>query len=274
MKKLILLFILGATLFLACKRTKPEVLSYENPKWKVEELSKKVQIYLNADSTSRGMLLNFVFDYPSAFENDSLLKEIQSAFVFAFAGDGYQSMNPEEAFNAFLKKNVDEGTEMGKMASGDGPDFSTYLKNITTSVFDTTNTIITARTVYEDYMGGAHGSHRTSYYNIDLSNGKILTDKDLFKKNTNNSLASLLQEQLNDTISKGRSITVLYPESVKPNGNFYFDNDGVVYVFNEYEIAPYSDGLIEIRLPYSKVKQFVTPKLEKIISDKTKKNEF
>ncbi len=270
MKKLTLVVLLGVIVFGACKRTKPVTESAENPKWAFEKLSEKKELFLNNDSTKGGMKLSFEFNYPVQSENDSVLKQIQSGFVLAFAGEEYKSLSPKEAFDSFLKKAEKEGLGMGKMAEDDGPDFSNYLKNITTTVSDTTNMTITAKTYYEDYTGGAHGSHQTTYYNIDIHDGKVLKEASFFKDGSEKTLTGLLKEALDDMIKNGKQITVLDPESVKPNGNFYFDDKDLVYVFNEYEIAPYSDGLIEVCIPYEKIKDLVVPKYQKLIAIKTK----
>ncbi|MDL2214781.1 RsiV family protein [Dysgonomonas sp. OttesenSCG-928-M03] len=270
MRKLTLIVLLTITVLGACKRTKPVVEPSDTSKWAFEELSEKKELFLNNDSTKGGMKLSFEFNYPTRSDNDSVLSQIQSGFILAFAGEEYKTLSPKEAFGRFVKQVEKEGLDMGKMAEDDGPDFSNYLKNITTTVSDTTSMTITAKTYSEDYTGGAHGSHQTTYYNIDIHNGEVLKEKNLFKDDSESALTSFIKEALDDMIKNGKQITILDPESVKPNGNFYFDDKDLVYVFNEYEIAPYSDGLIEVCIPYEKVRTLFVPEYEKLIAIKTK----
>ena len=46
-------------------------------------------------------------------------------------------------------------------------------------------------------------------------------------------------------------------ESIRPNGNFYFAPEGVVYIFNPYEIGPYSLGETNICIPVEEVRPYL-----------------
>jgi hypothetical protein len=49
--------------------------------------------------------------------------------------------------------------------------------------------------------------------------------------------------------------------------NFYLTGDGLVYTFNEYEIAAYAVGTIDVKLTFKDLEGFVSPgsPLEKFI---------
>ena len=42
-------------------------------------------------------------------------------------------------------------------------------------------------------------------------------------------------------------------------GSWYIDKDGIVFIFNPYEVAPYAYGLVEITLPVRKYKHLFRP---------------
>ena len=71
--------------------------------------------------------------------------------------------------------------------------------------------------------------------------------------------------------SNGDNITLLDPDSVQPSQNFYFNEQGVVFVYNTYEITPHSDGLIQALIPYDKLKDLIADPYKEIITLKTKK---
>lgn len=271
MKKALFVITIFLLTFGACRNKKTENSSENASSWKIENIEDSKVVFLNGDSTAGGMKLTITFKFPSKYRNDSTLKSIQSAFVFAFAGNEYTAMSPQEAFDAVLYKNTQEAIEIGKLASQDGPDFSHFFKNITTDVVDTTEIFITAMTYVEDYTGGAHGTHHTEYYNIKTENGEILKNADLFKDSSHLALKELIETQLKEIIRHGKELFIFDWESVMPNENFQFNSEGIVFVYNEYEIAPYSDGLIEVTVPYSSLKNIATPELEKIILLKTKR---
>lgn len=276
MKKIGILAILAVLIAVSCKRPKPETTAViETSRWTFDTLHLAKEIFLNNDSTKGGLKLTLEFDYPSTFVNDSILKAVQTQFLASFTDDqngSYKGLTPVKGFEAFTDKNVEESVELGKAAQGSVIDFSEYYKTVKTSVTDTTLLTITGRTETLQYSGGAHDSRYIDYFNIDLRNGNRLTIESLFKPETSNRLVTLIKEVLATTKnSNGDNITLLDPDSVQPSQNFYFNEQGVVFVYNTYEITPHSDGLIQALIPYDKLKDLIADPYKEIITLKTKK---
>lgn len=276
MKKIGILAILAVLIAVSCKRPKPETTAViETSRWMFDTLHLAKEIFLNNDSTKGGLKLTLEFDYPSTFVNDSILKAVQTQFLASFTDDqngSYKGLTPVKGFEAFTDKNVEESVELGKAAQGSVIDFSEYYKTVKTSVTDTTLLTITGRTETLQYSGGAHDSRYIDYFNIDLRNGNRLTIESLFKPETSSRLVTLIKEVLATTKnSNGDNITLLDPDSVQPSQNFYFNEQGVVFVYNTYEITPHSDGLIQALIPYDKLKDLIADPYKEIITLKTKK---
>ncbi|MFT4168794.1 MAG: RsiV family protein [Dysgonomonas sp.] len=276
MKKIGILAILAVLIAVSCKRPKPETAAVtETSRWTFDTLHLAKEIFLNNDSTKGGLKLTLEFDYPSTFVNDSILKAVQTQFLASFTDDqngSYKGLAPVKGFEAFTDKNVEESVELGKAAQGSVIDFSEYYKTVKTSVTDTTLLTITGRTETLQYSGGAHDSRYIDYFNIDLRNGNRLTIESLFKPETSSRLVTLIKEVLATTKnSNGDNITLLDPDSVQPSQNFYFNEQGVVFVYNTYEITPHSDGLIQALIPYDKLKDLIADPYKEIITLKTKK---
>lgn len=276
MKKIGILAILAVLIAVSCKRPKPETTAViETSRWTFDTLHLAKEIFLNNDSTKGGLKLTLEFDYPSTFVNDSILKAVQTQFLASFTDDqngSYKGLAPVKGFEAFTDKNVEESVELGKAAQGSVIDFSEYYKTVKTSVTDTTLLTITGRTETLQYSGGAHDSRYIDYFNIDLRNGNRLTIESLFKPETSSRLVTLIKEVLATTKnSNGDNITLLDPDSVQPSQNFYFNEQGVVFVYNTYEITPHSDGLIQALIPYDKLKDLIADPYKEIITLKTKK---
>lgn len=276
MKKIGILAILAVLIAVSCKRPKPETTAViETSRWTFDTLHLAKEIFLNNDSTKGGLKLTLEFDYPSTFVNDSILKAVQTQFLASFTDDqngSYKGLTPVKGFEAFTDKNVEESVELGKAAQGSVIDFSEYYKTVKTSVTDTTLLTITGRTETLQYSGGAHDSRNIDYFNIDLRNGNRLTIESLFKPETSSRLVTLIKEVLATTKnSNGDNITLLDPDSVQPSQNFYFNEQGVVFVYNTYEITPHSDGLIQALIPYDKLKDLIADPYKEIITLKTKK---
>lgn len=103
------------------------------------------------------------------------------------------------------------------------------------------------------YTGGAHGLPVQNYITLDLSANKILTLNQLFDEKMD--YRTELKEQLINQIEtrtdkKERFFDDFYDLiDIKEDQNFYITPDGdLVLVFNVYEIAPYSTGVLEFTI--------------------------
>ena len=112
---------------------------------------------------------------------------------------------------------------------------------------------------FENYTGGAHGSH--SYFNhiINLKTGSAVTEKEVFIDNYEDDLAKILV----DAIAKQNQVTDVKAlenmgffsvDEIFPNGNFSVDETGINYTFNEYEIAAYVVGATHVHLSYEEIR--------------------
>lgn len=274
MKKIGILAILAVLFIVSCKKPTPQVVITETSRWTFDTLHLEKEIFLNNDSTKGGLKLTLEFDFPSKFVNDSILKAVQSQFLASFTDDqtgAYKGLTPVKGFEAFTDKNIEESLDLGKAAQGSEIDFSEYYKTVKTSVVDTSWLTITGRTEALQYSGGAHDSRYVDYFNIDLRDGKRITSELLFKAETTDSLVTLIKEVLATTKnSNGDNITLLDPGSIQPSQNFYLTEQGIVFVYNTYEITPHSDGLIQTLVPYDKLNGLITDYFKEIINLKTK----
>jgi hypothetical protein len=116
----------------------------------------------------------------------------------------------------------------------------------------------------EFYGGGAHGLQNTFYFVFDLKTGKRLTENEVFKPDFQSAFSEIITEILSNS--------ELYPDNetyelaeLKLNGNFSFEPDTLIYTFNEYEIAPYSSGKIDVKIPYSKIRHIFNVDLSRLV---------
>jgi len=119
-------------------------------------------------------------------------------------------------------------------------------------------------------MGGAHGLETRNYFNFDLKTGDLIKEKDLFKANYEFELAELIKKRIVEESKEYKDQknsepiidledTDYWTDSIKGNGNFYITDEGINYVFNPYEIAPYYMGQTEVSLPFSRLKNLLKP---------------
>lgn len=115
--------------------------------------------------------------------------------------------------------------------------------------------------VDESYTGGAHGMHLETVYNFNLRSGKRYALSDIIRdKKELTKVNDYLKKQMVDLKKQGRYDffdNVFKSIDLKKN-QFYFTDRGIVIVFQEYEVAPYSNGIIHLEVPFH---VFKTPRM-------------
>lgn len=102
------------------------------------------------------------------------------------------------------------------------------------------------------YTGGAHGYGRTTFLNVNPKTGDTYTFSELFQ-NIEEFIAvaekkfrkqqNIAENQgINDTKFWFKDDTFHLPESVG------FTQDSLIFIYNQYEIASYADGPIELKI--------------------------
>ncbi len=91
------------------------------------------------------------------------------------------------------------------------------------------------------YTGGAHGGTRITVGTIDRKTGKILTLADVPAFADRAALKRRLHDAVVAKIGKDA-----VQDEVKPHDNFCLAKDGWHFVFNEYEVACYAVGAVEV----------------------------
>lgn len=270
-------FLFSALILVAlssCKKTQPSSDTTIQHDWKFDSSLVDKIVHIDNDSTKEGMKLHLEFSYPSSYSNDTILNYVQNIFVHAYAGDSI-NLKPKDAFNKIEKECTQQALEYGDEARDDSPDFSSYFQSIVTSISDSSDiqNYMTAKTQIEQYTGGAHGMHNTQYFNIDTRTGDYISEDVLFEPMSKSVLQTIIKDLLIEKtkVTDGSAITLLEPDAIEPNGNFYFSKNGIVYVFNTYEVAPYSDGLIEITISYERVKDILSPNYSFLIKSESEK---
>ena len=101
--------------------------------------------------------------------------------------------------------------------------------------------------------GGAHGNANVTFFNFDAS-GKALTFDEIFTNKE--SLTSLVKTYF-DEETEGSTINYFFEESFHLPANIGFNDEGVIFFYNVYEIASYADGITEFTVPYSEIEPYL-----------------
>ena len=114
---------------------------------------------------------------------------------------------------------------------------------------------------FYDYEGGAHGVEGNRYFTIDLTTRHILTLNDLFNEKDLPKVKTLLWEQYNN--SNKEYEPVIGVDSFNLSNNIYLDSRGVHFIYDVYEIAPYTAGEQDLLLYFWQLEELFRPEFKR-----------
>src|SRR5690554_2016073 len=126
--------------------------------------------------------------YPAKFKDDESLARLQQIFQGTFFENvGYDSMTPQEAMDYYLDAYTKRYRGISNMfyedktrLEGKTPSWYWYSMTHENRILFQNDSLLSYAVEYSDYEGGAHGSYRITYTNIDLNNLVTLSEEDLF----------------------------------------------------------------------------------------------
>lgn len=102
------------------------------------------------------------------------------------------------------------------------------------------------------YAGGAHGGYGVSYLNYDPEKGKFVTLDDYVK--TDNGKKALKKKLYSMAKKELKSNLFSTSKDFEVADTYRLTDKGIEFVYQEYQIGPYSAGLPSFTIPYSTLK--------------------
>ena len=236
-------------------------------------IAKHVPLLEVNDTTLPYSDVNIRFKYPVKFRNAEDLTRLQQIFIGTFFNDEqYDSLLPQSAIDKFVAAYSEEYKDLAgnfeedkkRLPKGEIPAWYWYYMSNTNKIMFQSDSLLSYAVEYSDYTGGAHGSYAITYTNIDLNNLVTITEEDLFIPNYKKPLTEIILQQLmktNNVSSPDSLLEIGFFDinDIEPNNNFWLDNNGLHYSFNQYEIAPYAMGVIDVAVPYNELTAILKP---------------
>jgi len=136
-----------------------------------------------------------------------------------------------------------------------------YHSTVEVSVLS--DTLISLAVSNEYFTGGAHGGYGTYFINIDPATGRKLTLNDFLKPGFNKALNSLGEKSFRAGLELSADVS-LADEGYEfgdgefaLNNNYGFTKEGIVFVFNIYEVGPYVLGSQTVSISYADLKDWL-----------------
>lgn len=125
------------------------------------------------------------------------------------------------------------------------------------------NSIVSFQSEFDHFTGGAHGNSEKYFMNFNSLDGKKLNLSDLLVANYETELNRVaekifrMEKELSTEANLEEAGFWFKEGKFSLNENFGIKNDGLSFYFNSYEIAPYSMGPTEIKIPYAEIKNLI-----------------
>lgn len=249
------------TLLLTASCGSKEVNGIRFEKAKAE---KEVMLAEGSDAPSCKVLLEVVYAQESE-GNNTAVTAINNAIEEQLLG--MQGLKMQQAVDSFAtqytrdyRKNLAEMYEQDK-EDAEKHAWYEYHYTVSTEVQHTAcealgDKVVAVVLANLDYFeGGAHGIQQQLVMNFDSETGKRLTLQDFFVPGFEHQLSELLLEKLMDqqevkTLDELKAKDFLYTMDMFPSENFIVNDDGLTFIYNPYEIAPYDKGRTEIKISF------------------------
>ena len=208
-------------------------------------------------------------------ENDSIATLINQAIQREWLGDDYANLLPEVAVDSFMHVYIrDYRQEVGKLYGADRaqatseeeiPNWYNQTYSLVTFVEEGRGGTVNASANYFVDMGGAHPNQWSRWMNFDFVSGKHLTQEEVFLPSAKADIEKLLLDKLiRQQAEQQPEENVASLEDLQQLGflqmtnmyipdNFLLGKEAVFFLFNRYDIAPYSAGEIVIEVPYEEI---------------------
>ena len=250
----------------------------------VDSVLMDTTVYLdkgNAESPKCQVKINFKY-LKSALANDSLTEIVNKVLEETFSSAHTGAVSPrafvssikENLVGDYLKdvqKNYETDVKNG-MKADEIPNWYNYEYDINSELTEGKDSIWNYKVTTFQNTGGAHPNTWGRWVNVDATNGKVLDKKNLFVKGTEEKICGLILPQLlaeankrleTDTLTcvEGlNQVGILLDTDLYVPDNFLLGKDGVTFLYNRYDIAPYYLGQFELTVPYSEIETYLIKK--------------
>ena len=237
-------------------------------KFEKAHAEKEVMLAEGNDAPSCKVLLEVVYAVETE-GNRAVVTAINNAIEEQLLG--MQGLTMQQAVDSFVSQyTMDYRKSLAEMYEQDKSDaekhaWYEYHYSVTTEVQQAEcealddKVVATVKANLDYFEGGAHGIEQQLVMNFDSETGKRLTLEDIFVPGYEHRLSELLLEKLMDqqdvkTLDELKAKDYLYTMDMFPSVNFIVKDDGLTFIYNPYEIAPYDKGRTEINVSFSEAK--------------------
>lgn len=132
-----------------------------------------------------------------------------------------------------------------------------------TSVVFNNKFVFSIEAAESSFLGGAHPNTFKVYYNFNLKTGAQFKLTDLFLSDSLKKLTKIAESvfrkdrKMNNGETYKEAGYWFKDDQFSLNDNFAVTEDGILFYYNDYEIAPYVYGPTKLLIPYNRIKEMI-----------------
>ena len=229
--------------------------------------------------TDNSPYCDFAIDFTYLDEVDSVAVRMNRNIQREFLGDDYATLDPVAAVDSFRNTYLaDYRNEVGAIfekeranASSEDeiPAWFSQTYSLVTFVEEGQSGVVNATANYFVDMGGAHPHQWSIWLNFDFVTGRILEKEDVFHLEASADIEALLLDKLIrmqaeehpdmqvNSLEDLQNMGFLQHTNMFIPDNFLLSKRAMLFLFNRYDIAPYSAGEIVIEVPYGEIGHYL-----------------
>lgn len=218
----------------------------------------------------------YVRRHPKLDVTNFLTASLQSSFDKMFDNQSLDVVTPEmdvEQAADFLADQFEKGYK-AVVADGSINFPYTYVAFYYPDYQNEEGNLVTYHLYNETFVGGAHGAENAAYVTFDTKAGKALGIEEIFTPNGFEKASELLGAKVAEA-SQGVFTTADLPDGITNYPSYYVNyrgkiyprpaltGEGVVFVYQPYDISSYSSGIRYFLLPYTELEGCLNPDVVK-----------
>lgn len=222
--------------------------------------------------------VDYMYLQPSA-EKDSLSKQINQTLQRVTFGTDYIKLSPSEAIlqlqqqyaTTYRKELLSyyEADVKSGMGKEDLPPWYNHEYSISSELTLSRDSIYNYSVTNYQFTGGAHPNTFSNWTNINAHTGKELKKSDVFTEGSDKQIIQLIGRHLLADVNKRlETDTITSLQGLWDNGillnidlyvpdNFLITDEGVKFLYNRYDIAPYVMGDFQLNIPYAEIENLM-----------------
>lgn len=205
-----------------------------------------------------------IIDIPRAVQNDRISEVINNALKEEIIAqltfdEEVEVISIEDAMSSFASgyRNIQKIHP---------EELAVWEANINAEITYEDLNMITVKVDSYLFTGGAHGYGATRFMNFNKSKGSEIEDWELFNDRKDFQRFAELKFRKQENIPQDEPINstgyMFERDAFYLPDNIGFTREGIKLLYNQYEVASYADGAIELTLPYKEVKKYLSGEIK------------